>query len=251
MENNTDALPRGTINLPREKLINILMEAVKKHSFVGVSADEESHMLENYYKFIMYRDPVERLVSAYRSKIEGPMVGLKDDVPQFNWAKKSIYAYKHREEYIKWRRDNGNTPIEVTFSDFVDFWLRRNGQLSSDPHFIPIFTLCHPCRVRFNYYGNFKTFEKDADVLIKATGTNSSLLKGSYYDMDVKHTASKVPKYYRQLSRRQKQLIVHKLAWDLSFYYSIFPTEKDSHKEVMDIDYDIPDDLLRKGVIYH
>ena len=77
------------------KYLNLLPQAIKKSNLNGKSEDEVSYMLKNYYKFIMYRDPVERLVSAYRNKAGKPMIGLEDDYPNHNWAKKDVYKYKH------------------------------------------------------------------------------------------------------------------------------------------------------------
>ena len=208
-------------------------------------------MLKNYYKFIMYRDPAERLVSAYRNKVERPMIGLEDNNPNYNWAKKDVYKYKHPVKYQIWKENSGFTPVRIIFSDFIDFWLSSIGRMSHDPHFITTFDVCHPCHVHFNYYGNFKIFEEDADVLIKAIGAKSSHLQDSKYEDDMNNrTSSKAPNYYSQLNTEQKQKIVDKLALDLSFYYSVFPTEKDSHKGTMGFDYDIPD-ILPSNVPVH
>ena len=208
-------------------------------------------MLKNYYKFIMYRDPVERLVSAYRDKVERPMIGLDNYKPNYNWAKKDVYKYKHPVEYQIWQENRGLTPVRVSFPDFVDFWLNANGRMTYDPHFLTIFDICHPCHIHFNYYGNFKTFNKDVDVLIKAIGGNSGLLKDGYYQDDRNKTLSKAPNYYSQLNTKQKVKIVNKLALDLSFYYSIFPTEKDSHKRTMGFNYDLPEILPSNVSVNH
>ena len=232
---------------------SLLTEAVKKYNLNSISAnkDEKSYMLKNYYKFVMYRDPVERLVSAYRNKVEMPMIGLDDYKPNFNWAKKDVYEYKHPYEYEIWKKNNGLTPIRVSFPDFVDFWLKANGRMTYDPHFLTIFDICHPCHIHFNYYGNFNTFDKDADVLIKTIGGNSSLLRGSYYKDDRNKTSIKAINYYTQLNMEQKKRIVNKLALDLSFYYSIFPTEKDSHKGTMGFDYDLPEIFPSNIPVHH
>ena len=239
------ALPRDSISLSDDKISeSLLPQAIKKSNLNGKSANEESYMLKNYYKFIMYRDPVERLVSAYRNKVGKPMIGLEDDYPNYNWAKKDVYKYKHPVKYRIWMENNGRTPVRIIFPDFVDFWLNSTQRMSHDPHFITIFDVCHPCHVHFNYYGNFKTFENDANVLIKAIRANSSHLQGSQYEDDMTNrTSIKAPDYYSQLNTEQKKKIVNKLALDLSFYYSIFPTEKDSYKGTMGFDYDIPEIL--------
>ena len=39
----------------------------------GLTNEERLHQLKDYFKFIMLRNPLERLVSAYRDKIEPPL----------------------------------------------------------------------------------------------------------------------------------------------------------------------------------
>ena len=206
---------------------------------MGKSNTEKLYMLENYYKFIMYRDPAERLVSVYRSKIEKPMIGLENHTPNYNWAKKDVYGCTHPHEYREWKKINGTAPIVISFSDFIDYWLNSIGKMSQDTHFLPIFDICHPCHVQFNYYGNFNAFDEDADVLIKVIGNNDTSARHSYHT-NTEKTSSVAPDYYSQLSTKQKEMIVDKLARDMSFYYTIFPTEKNIHKRTMGIGYDVP-----------
>ena len=172
-----------------------------------------------------------RLLSAYRSKVE-------QYTPDYNWLKRNIFQYKHPGEYKKWRVDRGKEKIPISFSDFIDYWL-FNKTLNGNDHFMPIFTICQPCQVRYHYYGNFDTYEHDANVLIKHIESNSTLLRDGYYEAG-KQTSVVAPKYYKQLSKNQKKLIISKLAKDLSFYYTIFPSQRDTHKSIMGIDFDIP-----------
>ena len=187
----------------------------------------------------MYRNPVERLLSAYRSKVgRVPLQGLRQYEPHYNWLKKDIFAYKHPDSYRAWKAAHGKKQVSISFSDFVDYWIHMRG-LQFDEHFQTIFNLCQPCYVRYHYYGNFDTFESDAEVLTENIGSDTILLRRSYYK-DGKQTTYIAPEYYSQLSSSQKKLIITMLAWDLSFYYTIFPSEKDKHKTIMDCDFELP-----------
>lgn len=203
-----------------------------------LSSERQKHVLQNYYKFVMYRNPVERLVSAYRSKVQRyPLLGLEPEHPHYNWLRMRIYGYKHPKLFRNWQASKGKESISISFMDFIDYWLHKGG-LGFDEHFQPIFGLCKPCYVKYSYYGNFNTFDKDAEVLIEHMGSNGSLLRQGYYS-EGEMTSDLAPKYYRLLSHRQKELIIHRLALDLSFYYSIFPAERDSHKTIMATDLDV------------
>lgn len=234
------AVPSSILFKNRDKVNNdILDEAINKHSFIGLSPNRKHRILRTYYKFIMYRNPIERLLSAFRSKIERkPLQGFEHDNPHYNWLKKEIFEYKHPSEFEEWRDAGGETEVPISFPDFVDYWLYRGG-LQFDEHFQSIYSLCQPCAIRYDYYGNFDNFEQGAEVLTKHIESDTILLRDGYYE-DGEQTSFVAPKYYTQLSDKQKKLIVTKLARDLGFYYAIFPSEKNRHKSIMDIDFDVP-----------
>lgn len=216
-----------------------LEDAIREFSFMGLSQERKKHILNSYYKFMMYRNPIERLISAYRSKVERfPLSGLDYEEPHYNWLRMNIYRYKHPQQFRDWHSAKGRKPINISFPDFIDYWLYRGG-LKFDEHFQTIYSMCDPCQVRYDYYGNFNSFEKDAEVLMRHIGANSKLLRRGYYS-EGRKTSELAPQYYSLLSSQQKALIVNKLALDLSFYYSIFPLERDSHKIVMGIDHEVP-----------
>ena len=104
-----------------------------------------------------------------------------------------------------------------------------------------MFDVCKPCKIRYDYYGNFKDFNRDAEILLKHQGGNLTLLGQSYYEGSGKTTRDLAPDYYRQLSDHQKKQILEHLALDLTFYYTIFPEEKDSHKTIMNTNYEVPE----------
>lgn len=219
---------------------NRLEAAISKLSLVGLPQRMKFLIIRNYYKFVMYRNPIERLFSAYRSKIQRfPLQGLGYDKPHYNWLKMKIFEYKHTKLYREWKIARGNEVIEINFSDFIDYWLYRGG-LTFDEHFQTIYDLCQPCQVRYSYYGNFKTFASDAEVLVEHLGSNSSLLREGYYNEEGETTLELAVLHYKSLSNQQKKLIINRLALDLSFYYTIFPSERDSHKVIMDTDVHIP-----------
>ena len=61
---------------------------------------ERAKITRGYYKFMMYQNPIDRLVSAYRSKIEDvPLLGLKTTIPGRDWLKMGIYEYEHPRQF--------------------------------------------------------------------------------------------------------------------------------------------------------
>ena len=219
---------------------NKLEECIILTSLLSRNKPERIAIIKSNFKFIMYRNPLERLLSAYHSKVgQYPLVGLKEDMPHYNWLRRHIFAYTHPIDYKSWILHKGQTIVNISFADFIDYWLTYD--LSSDEHFRTIFSLCEPCRVHYHYYGNFKMFDKDARVFLNRIGGNAELLRSGYYeDVNSIPTNQLLNHYYEQLNLYQKHAVIRKLSIDLDFYYNVFPTEKDSHKQILGIDYDIP-----------
>ena len=99
----------------------------------------------------MYRNPLDRLLSAYQSKVERvPLQGLERYKPHSNGLKKEIFAYTHPDSYRAWKFADGKKQVSISFSDFVDYWIHMRG-LKFDEHFQTIFSLCQPCYARYHY----------------------------------------------------------------------------------------------------
>lgn len=206
---------------------------------MGKEETDKENIIKHYYKFIMYRNPVERLVSAYLSKVyRHPMIGLNSSEPERNWIRLKTYVLVHPIKFKKWKERGANEPVTISFTDFLQYFIKTWG-LKTDEHFKTTFDLCTPCKIRYSYYGNFNTFSKEAGVLSdRIHGNMTYLLKPSVRKTGL--TSSVAPKYYRKITEKQKKKIIDILATDLQFYYTIFPAERDSHKAIMGVDYDVP-----------
>ena len=239
------AIPRTELGKSRDTVSQPKLELVmKQNSFIYLPEVTKKAALNTYTKYTIYRNPLERLASSYRSKVERyPLFSLKADNPHFNWLRKDIYSATHKDDYTEWEKDNGRKPINITFSDFIDYWLSHpiinkvDGYY--DEHFLMISDMCQPCRTRFDFYGNFAHFDRDAKVLMDRIGASPSQLRGSYYSPEAS-TEKRMKQYYRSLSEQQKIKVIKKMALELEFHYTIFPEEKDCHKQILEIDVDLP-----------
>ena len=242
---NQDLIPNAHSMTRKEIVKNHGVEKwLDKASIRHFGSETEVEMLKNYFKFIMVRNPLERLVSGYRDKIAGfPLMNLHDNVPDFNYLRKAIFQYNHPKEYTEWVKHvqtNGNTVTDKssrTFGDFINYWSTEPESLNENEHYKPAHKLCQVCRVKYDFYANFKNFTLDSKVLIEKVNASSDLLFSSY------HAAQPVDRlysaYYTELSLQQKQEVLRVLSTELDFYYRLFPEEKNCHKQILDIEDDI------------
>ena len=84
--------------------------------FAKLNETEKATALQDYFKFVLVRNPLERLASAYRDKIiRLPLSTLEDR--DFNKLRKSIFQYNHPVEYEQWAQHvKANGSLEVQFS---------------------------------------------------------------------------------------------------------------------------------------
>lgn len=227
-------LPKQLLNTTSHRRVkdHLIKEVVAANSYAGLSKEAGDTLVQYYYKYMMYRHPLERLVSAYTNKVQRfPLKGLEDESPHYNWLRKKVYKHTHPNEYRKWFKEKGIRDVEISFRDFITYWLENNhDRTKRDEHLVPIFDLCEPCRIRYNYYGHFETFEQDAKVLIEQIGTNSTNLRHSYYTRNPAHTSLVTMELYKELSESQKTLVFKRLSRDIDFFYHIFPNKQDSHE---------------------
>lgn len=188
---------------------------------------------------MMVRNPLHRLVSGYRSKVQRyPLVGLNDSVPHYNFLRKAIYLHTHPEDYSHYLRKRGRLQVNITFSDFIDYWLLQSDDIRYDEHFRSMFKICEPCRARFDFYANFKNFEEDTQLLVDKINTRPEFVRTGYYsDNDSTETLS--PSYYSQLTLTQKMSVLKLVELDLDFYYHVYPEDRGSHNSILGLDHPV------------
>ena len=106
-----------------------------------------------YFTFFFVREPLERLVSAYRDKlVENPI---------YNFDTRIIREYRPREYNASVKRYN------VTFAEFVRYVLdqRSAGQVL-DRHWIPQYEVCRVCQYRWDFVGHHETLVEDANYVV-------------------------------------------------------------------------------------
>ncbi|XP_019625100.1 PREDICTED: carbohydrate sulfotransferase 14-like [Branchiostoma belcheri] len=120
------------------------------------------HRLQNYYKFMFVRDPLERLVSAYRDKfVEHP---------------EEYFGRRYGTRIQKMYR-NGVWNIlgaDVTFEEFVRFVIQAKGY-DLNEHWQSYTELCQPCAVNYDFIGMYENLEEDTEHVLKVLGVDKKV----------------------------------------------------------------------------
>ncbi|XP_021120786.1 carbohydrate sulfotransferase 9 isoform X1 [Heterocephalus glaber] len=161
--------------------------------------------LNTYTKAVFVRDPMERLVSAFRDKFEHPNSYYH---PVFGKAIIKKYRPNACEETL----NNGSG---VKFKEFIHYLLDAHRPVGMDIHWEKVSKLCYPCLINYDFVGKFETLEEDANYFLQMIGAPKELKFPNFKDRhssDERTNAQVVKHYLKDLSRTEKQLIY-------DFYY--------------------------------
>ena len=195
-----------------------------------------------YYKMMIVRHPLERLVSAYRDKLVGAVKRNELKNPNDNYSnnlKLEIFKAIHPDRYHQWLHHT-NMQHYVTFSDFIQFIVDKpNADLNI--HYQPVISLCNVCGVKYDFYGAHKRFNQDAQILATKLGGTAEYISNPFHISNDK-TVNVLSTFYSQLSQDLKEQLFRDWYSELEFYYYLYPEERNSHKSILNVDEDIPID---------
>ena len=177
---------------------------------------------------MIVRNPLERLLSAYLNKLSKPLEKGVTTQNMFEEIKRSILQQYHPEQYRQWISDNTSESIAINFETYLS-WIIDTPSEYLNEHFAPIVTLSQPCRIQYNFYGNFKLYSSDMAAIIKRLGVAKEFFIDRSYHAQGSSTRDLMPSYYAQVSMEVKHRLVEDVSEDLEFYYFLFPEERDTH----------------------
>ncbi|XP_014485289.1 PREDICTED: carbohydrate sulfotransferase 11-like [Dinoponera quadriceps] len=170
--------------------------------------------LAMYDKLIVVRHPLERLLSAYRNKLEAKHEKSARYF-QSRFGKKIIKKYRPNatEQSLK----NGD---DVTFHEFVDFITDNSENGTRNEHWRPIYELCQPCVVNYNLVSKYESLVEDATEVLERIGVTSVSFPGRPPSSEP--TSRKLERYYSTLSYKQLRKLADLYKLDLRLFdYSL------------------------------
>lgn len=197
-----------------------------------MTSEEALYKLKNYYKFAIVRNPVERLLSAYRNKLEHPVVyGERKHFPaSLQLFIVSLFRPKYVHTWIESKADDRHM-LFPSFKEFVNY-MNMFPLSDYNEHFIPFSELCYPCSIGYDFYANFKSMDYDIGAVL-----DYLTIPSSYYPSVVSHhhTEELINDYFRLLSWREKKALFSTLQNDLDMYYALYPEETNTHTQWLKI----------------
>ncbi|CAL1547758.1 unnamed protein product, partial [Lymnaea stagnalis] len=121
---------------------------------------EMLHKIQNYYKFVFVRDPLERLLSAYRNKFLKPAT--------------RYFAYLNKKLISKYRTNATQTGV-VSFSEFVEYLVDAERKVPMNGHWQPFHELCYPCQMNYDFVGKLTSFGEDVAHILKVNGLSDAI----------------------------------------------------------------------------
>ena len=245
----TGDIPLYTLEWPWVEDSVFLEPALSKSSLLNTDLTyiQKKHRISHYKKFMVVRHPLERLVSAFRDKLEPP-VSYKSQVLFPHRIKIDILNIHRRLDYLMWKRARGSFNLTVTFSDFIDYFLQQSLNDVNEHFRVPL-AICHPCAVQYSFYLNFRNLSTDIPIMIDQVGLNPTYYQNRNLHQADSQTHHFVRHYYSQLSRFQKVKHFTKLYEELDFYYHLYPWEYNSHVDMLKISEIIPYSRYGSGVL--
>lgn len=172
---------------------------------------QRQYIINHYYKFLFVRNPYERLLSAFREKLE--MV-KKDRKGPILWkvGVKILKTYRPYENI-----DVINAGRIVTFSEFLQFVADEvTGRMPVNPHWNRYTELIDICNMNFDFIGKYETFTEDVDQVLPHLFRNAS--KVIFPKGNVSKSQKKTKEYYSNVDKMIIKRISHAFADDFELF---------------------------------
>ncbi|CAH1394088.1 unnamed protein product [Nezara viridula] len=200
------------------KRTNIVPLQLARRKYPRPSLQELKTALNTSYSFIIVRHPFERLLSAYRDKIQYAL----PNTPHQKLGNEIIS--KFRENSIQGRRKKAfYNPRWPTLPEFVNYLvdIKKKG-LPMDMHWAPITEFCTPCQIHFDIIIKFETLMEDQKYLIQVAGLKGKIKPEWKNPSKGRVTTDVVNNYYSQLTVKQILQLYYLYRYDFElFEYSI------------------------------
>ena len=193
-------------------------------SFSSLNKTEMEYRFNNYFKVVILRDPINRLVSSYLNKLQSPLNYTN------RWSFPDSVKYdiltRYRPKVLKQLRRHSHSvtlqkSLRVTFREFVSY-LSHKPLYTYNEHFKPVLDLCHPCAMKYTFYANFDAIEYDVHAVLEHLEIPSA-----YYPIRLGHPSVPMTDYlgnhFKGLPSSDRERLLTVFGNEMAFYHSVYP----------------------------
>ncbi|XP_072014742.1 carbohydrate sulfotransferase 14-like [Amphiura filiformis] len=155
----------------------------------NLNSYEFNARIEYYFKAIFVRNPLARLISAYRDKL----VENKNRIVYRDLASNIVKLY--RKGATVEEIESGN----VTFPEFAQFVVDTYPK-KIDPHWYPVVDRLKPCLIPYDFIGKMETIDTDSDYLFRKLKVDKLISLGTSYSHGRSGQIDLIRKYYEKLT---------------------------------------------------
>jgi len=131
---------------------------------------QSNKAFKDMFKFMVVRHPFERILSAYRDKLE--------DISRDMEARSGYYYTMYGKHIVAAyrRKSNANVTfgLEPTWKEFITYIINTD-PAKFDEHWMPIWMLCSSCIIRYNVIAKMETFAEDTQFILEESGLSDTL----------------------------------------------------------------------------
>lgn len=118
----------------------------------------------DWFRFCFVRNPYDRLVSAWKSKL------ATDDDRHYGWLRDGI------RQAFDYPMLDGDQPALIDFRDSFDYITTTDLVTLRDPHWMPQYALLRPDVISYDVVGRFETFASDFHSIFSRLDAPSNVL---------------------------------------------------------------------------
>ena len=157
--------------------------------FGSYTKEERLLRLQTYFKFLMVREPLQRLVSTFKERyIDGaPLRHVDID-------NRKLIVSRLRPNDPNPEGKNGD--YDVSFSDFIQYFA---GNVSRYPPCRQFEKICHPCVINYDFIDHLETLNEDGPRILKMAGIDDRV---TFPPIHKSTNSDDVLEYYSQVPRR-------------------------------------------------
>ncbi|XP_076664845.1 carbohydrate sulfotransferase 11 isoform X2 [Andrena cerasifolii] len=211
-------VPEEELNSGKEQISTIARRVIPELEYP--EADEGLRVTK---KLLVVRHPFERLLSAYRDKLENSVAGREHGTLHFYRKYGAKIVQKYRKDFTSPREDQlirrqdlpAPAGIEPTFNEFVQYLIHTDLASYGDDHWMPYYLFCTPCVLDYDIVAKVETLWRDQIYAIHKLGLQE-VIKPRWRHSGGGSNASRI--YFSQLNRDTVKKLYEKLQLDFHLF---------------------------------